>query len=159
MAAAQHENVESTRILFRVPARSPKKRTMPEQRRPGWRYEPDERPKRKHGWDKNEAGFVEEDGVPVGKCPKNMSIAEAEALLNEGVPLGADGGDSAPRRIYAIHGGVLYRAVPTNPGVSYHGFPELPASFWRLPRRSRERVFEYARKRNMEKALRAWLEQ
>jgi len=130
---------------------------MPEQAQPRWRYEPDERPKKKHGWHKDEAGFVELDGVLVGKCPKGMSIDEAETLLNEGVPLVDEDAERAPARIYAIRGGVLYRAVPTGPG-SYHGFPELPDSFSRLPRRYRDRVFDYARRLGLERALRQWLQ-
>lgn len=126
---------------------------------PPWKYEPDETPKKKHGWSKDEAGFVEDDGVLVGKCPKGMTNAEAERLLNDGVELVTSQSPGVtPWRIYAIRGGVLYRAVPTQPG-SYHGFPELPDSFGRLPRRLRDQVFEYARRRGLEKALREWLNQ
>ena len=105
------------------------------------RYAPDEQPKRKHGWHKDEAGFVDQDGVPVGKCPKGLSMEEAERLLNEGIPFDPTGSGALPRAIYAIRGGVLYRAVPTV-GVWYHGFPEHPRHFERLPLRFRRQVFE-----------------
>ncbi len=123
-----------------------------------WRYEPDESPKRKHGWHKDEAGFVDQDGVLVGKCPKRMSVNEAENLLNDGIPFDPTGSADAPQRIYAIRDGVLYRAVPTV-GASYHGFPEHPRYFERLPLRFRRSVFEYARQRGMLDALQEWLDQ
>lgn len=40
---------------------------MPEEIRPRWKYEPDEHPKKKHGWHKDEAGFVDQDGRARGK--------------------------------------------------------------------------------------------
>jgi hypothetical protein len=121
-----------------------------------WRYEADEEPKRKHGWHKDGAGFVDQDGVPVGKCPIGMSREEAEALLNDGIAYDPAGSGGAPPRIYAICDGVLYRAVPTREGV-YHGFPEHPRYFRKLPLRFQERILEHARERGQAEALRRWL--
>ena len=90
-----------------------------------WRYEADEHPKRKHHWRRNVAGFVTQGGVIVGKCPSGMTTEFAEAMLNDGVPWSPlRWRHDYPKRIYNILDGVVYRAVPTNPGVSYHGFPE-----------------------------------
>jgi hypothetical protein len=122
-----------------------------------WKYDAGERPKRKHGWDKDEAGFVEVDGVLVGKCPKRMSNAEAERLLNEGVPHTEEVRGGVPKAIYALRDGVLYCAIPTRVGVSYHGFPMLPARFDRLPVRVRDRVTAYAQNHRIERDLREWL--
>ena len=124
-----------------------------------WEYEADERPKRKHGWRHAYAGFVERYGVAVGKCPNGMSLERASALLNQGIrfdPVGSSG--SWPKRIYILdEDGVLYRAVPTVPGRSYHGFPELPAEFVRLPRFLQEAIWERARELDCEEGLRKWL--
>jgi hypothetical protein len=114
----------------RAPARLQTSMTTPSQP-PPWRYEPDEVPKRKHHWNRPEAGFAPGRGEPlVAKCPNTMSIEVAEALLEEAFPWSPDRWPgSYPKRLYAVHEGVVYRATPTNRGVSYHGFPEHPTKF------------------------------
>jgi hypothetical protein len=90
----------------------------------GWIYEPD--PRRKHSWNKPMAGFVEVNGVQVAMCSSLITIEIAQRMLDEGyrwVPIGSI--DEHPQRIYAIFDGVVYRATPTVPGTSYHGFPEI----------------------------------
>jgi hypothetical protein len=90
-----------------------------------WQYVPDEDPKKKHHWEQNVAGFVEVRGVQVGKCPKNVTMQQAQQLLNSGVEWAPMGWRKPyPKRIYNILNGVVYRATPTIPGQSYHGFPE-----------------------------------
>src|SRR5438128_928968 len=92
-----------------------------------WKYEPDEIPKKKHHWDLDSPGFVVVGGMEVGKCPSGLSLHKAEEILATGIeffPVGHR--HSWPKRIDVVHEGAVYRAVPTNPGVSYHGFPELP---------------------------------
>lgn len=96
-----------------------------------WLYEPDEQPKRKHYWAEDVAGF-EEDGAGqfVGKCPSRLSMQEARQLLDSAFPWSPQSWTRAyPKRLFAVKDGVLYRATPTNPGVSYHGFPEPPSAF------------------------------
>lgn len=123
-----------------------------------WRYET-EHPKRKHGWDRAEAGFEVIQDVPVGKCPNGFSGALAESLLNSGVPFhNSRSGRDWPDRIYVVHEGVLYRATPTNPGRSYHGFPELPSEFNRLPSDVREAIWGVARESGQHDRLRQWLD-
>jgi hypothetical protein len=64
----------------------------------------------------------------VGKCPKSFGADQAEVALNSGFEYyGRRDDEGHPGRIFAVVGGVVYRAMPTLPGVSYHGFPELAA--------------------------------
>ena len=51
-----------------------------------WCYDPGETPKKKHGWNNNEAGFVRVKGRLVGKCPRKLSLEDAERLLRSGIP-------------------------------------------------------------------------
>ena len=122
-----------------------------------WRYEPDENPKRKHAWSRAHAGFVVVQGVEVGKCPNNISIAEAGRLLNTGIPVHAPRSATPyPTRIYVIHDGVVYRATPTNPGVSYHAFPEKADEFRRLPRGVQGAILSEADRLGHGEAVRRW---
>jgi hypothetical protein len=123
-----------------------------------WKYE--ESPDRKHKreWEGAEPGFVRERGDIVGKCPTSITIRSAEMLLNSGVeysPLRWPHG--YPDRIYNIHEGQLYRATPTNPGTSYHGFPEHPTRAQKLPKELKDRILEMARKKNCEAQVRRCL--
>ena len=49
-----------------------------------------------------------------------------------------------PTRIYVVHDGVVYRAKPTNPGVSYHAFPETSEELQKLPRATLRAIRERA---------------
>jgi hypothetical protein len=71
---------------------------------------------------------VRQGGGWVGKCPKSITDQVAQNLLNQAVPepdpFRLPGRVSAwPKRLYAVHKGVIYEAVPTIPGKSYHGYP------------------------------------
>lgn len=95
-----------------------------------WLYEPEGWPKLKHHWQREEAGFVEVGSELVAKCPLGMSLRDAQALLDVSVPYFPPRWSRPyPQRLYAVNAGVVYRATPTNPGVSYHGFPEHPRLF------------------------------
>jgi hypothetical protein len=52
-----------------------------------WLYEPDDDPKRKHHWNRNEAGFVTVGAIFVAKCPSGMSLRLAQTLLDTGMRL------------------------------------------------------------------------
>ena len=131
-----------------------------EEQAPRWKYDPGESPKIKHGWSQDKAGFVRRDKGLIGKCPKGMTNGEAERLLNDGIPDSSVRGDAEhPGRVYVVHDGVLYRAVPTLAGVSYHGFPEDPKEFDRLDDDLQRRIWERAHSLGQEKALKTWLRQ
>jgi hypothetical protein len=86
-------------------------------------YDPgDSRPK--HKWKRTYAGFRSQDGKLIGKCPCTIGLPDATDLLNSGAPwFNPTINDGTPDRIYNVHDGVIYEAVPTERGKSYHGFP------------------------------------
>ncbi len=124
-----------------------------------WAYEPDEVPKRKHRWGNDYAGFVEVGGNLVGKCPTSMTMDRAEKLLNDGIPWSPGNWRRPyPKRIYVIgDDGVLYRATPTNPGRSYHGFPEHYLLFPDGSQNLRKQLLQVARERGCEDKVREWM--
>ena len=90
-------------------------------------YEPRPRhgqlPKQK--WNKSyaavEAGW---GGEKVGMCPAGLSQDTLEHLLNSGIfYFGHAPAQEHPQSIFNVYDGVPYRAVKTNPGKSFHGFP------------------------------------
>ena len=135
--------------------------STPSRRGPGhppWRYEPDENPKRKHKGVKPEPEIVFDGNKFIGKCPSNLSLKEAERLLNGGIPWNPpDWSKPWPKKIYVVHEGVPYCAVVTQEGRSYHGFPEHPANLMRLLRRFLEDLGERARQMGRESDFRRWM--
>ena len=125
-----------------------------------WVYEPQENPKWKHYWDRDHAGLIKVEQRIVGKCPATMSLSDAQALLNDAVPYYAPRWyRSYPTRLYAVSGGVVCRTAVTNPGVSYHGFPEQPDGF---PNKGNARevkrlLLEQAKQQGCEKEVRRWM--
>jgi hypothetical protein len=104
-----------------------------------------ENPDRKHkrGWDKPSPDFVEVNGELVGKCPTTITVEMATKLLNLGIPYFPPRWPRAyPERIYNIYEGQLYRATPTVPGVSYHGFPEHPTKAQKLPKALKQQILD-----------------
>ncbi len=88
-----------------------------------WRYDPGEK-RTKHKWAKDYPGFVNQDGCPVGKCPKSMTRYTAESLLNKGVAWSNPNLErSYPNAIFNVHEGVIYKATITEHARSYHGYP------------------------------------
>lgn len=124
-----------------------------------WRYQPDESPKRKHAWDRDEAGFLEvAPGQLVAKCPSSVSVDEAQGLLGSAIPWSPRSWRREhPRRLYVVRQGVLYRATPTVPGRSYHGFPEHPSGFPRGARGLKRAILDRARELGCEHELRRWM--
>lgn len=127
------------------------------------RYEPDEKPKKKHHWPHDYPGFVEHpprSGTHVGKCPSSLTPALAEPILRRGVGFNPPRWDKPwVERIYVVHQGTVYRATITNPNTpSYHGFPELPARFPKH-RELREAVLKLATEESAasESQVRKWL--
>lgn len=123
-----------------------------------WTYEPDETPKRKHQWDRDEAGFAQVGPHQVAKCPRNLSLEQAQLLLDVGIPWSPKSWRyDYPKRLYAVHQGVVYRGTPTVPGRSYHGFPELPGNFPRGARDLQERILQQARDTGWEQEVKRWM--
>ncbi|MCC7495278.1 MAG: hypothetical protein IT204_23215 [Fimbriimonadaceae bacterium] len=91
----------------------------------------------------------------VGKCPCGMSNAEAEAILNSGMGE-YDPGDEHPKKIYAVHNGVVYIAMRNNDGNAYHGYPatrrDVVGSAYRY-------VLEMADRDQCMQAAKAWLKE
>lgn len=122
-----------------------------------WRYERGEG-RHKHRWSNDYAGFKPTEKGPVGMCPKHITEKVATEILNQGVPYYEDDDDSAPARIFAVYRGVIYECVPTQPGVSWHGYP------WRgdqkkrsLPRRIERRLEQQAEESGYGNEFRQWL--
>ncbi|WP_269900171.1 hypothetical protein [Paenalcaligenes faecalis] len=77
----------------------------------------------KHRWNKDEAGFEPGARGAIGKCPKSISQDIATKILAKGYPYFDQPDDEQPAKIYSVYKGVIYEAVPTIPGVSWHGYP------------------------------------
>jgi hypothetical protein len=123
-----------------------------------WCYDPGDR-RRKHRWGKDEAGFLDSPSGPVGKCHRSINHEIATKLLREGVVYHAPGTDM-PEHVYAVYRGVIYEAAPTQPGVSFHGYP------WRgnqgrpaLPPRILRQLEQCAEAEGYGGAFKTWLKQ
>ncbi|WP_198004660.1 hypothetical protein [Thioalkalivibrio sp. ALE20] len=134
---------------------------MTDENGPRWRYERGEG-RTKHLWHNDYAGFEPSPKGPVGKCPKSITRDLAEELLNkEAIPFYESEDSQWPDRFHAVYRGVIYEAVPTQPGYSYHAYP------WRgdlrgptfLTRKTLKALREKADKRGKTKELESWLRQ
>lgn len=123
-----------------------------------WTYEPDPQRKHKKGWTNDFPGFVTVANTLVGKCPHNLTNEECEEFLNQGVEYRPRRWrHSYPDRIYNIINGVVYRATPTVPGKSYHGFPERQERVAELPRELRKRLLALAEQKGCREEVEKWL--
>jgi len=125
-----------------------------------WRYQVDETRKVKHHWSNDYAGFTRDGGELVGKCPSSMTTAQAEQLLNtQGVQWRNPRLPALawPDSIYVVDRGVVYRAVPTVAGASYHAFPELPERLRSLPKQLREQILLVADRLGCKKEVEEWM--
>lgn len=114
-----------------VPITSDRGRLMP------FIYDPGQG-RTKHRWNKDYAGFVSSGRGYVGKCPNTMALEKAQELLDTGFPVYDE--DQYPEYVFNVFGGVVYVAVHTEPGKSYHGYP------WRGDRGMGPGIPEYVRK-------------
>jgi hypothetical protein len=124
-----------------------------------WKYERGDG-RFKHRWDRPYAGFVPGSKGQVGKCSCKITQSIAEKILNQGIPLPVDEmrGETYPKKMYCVHEGVIYEAVPTTPGISYHGYP------WRgdlkgrtpIPRWIMRTLRKMAEQQGFAKEFRAW---
>lgn len=90
-------------------------------------YEPREGIRSKHKWKHSYPGEAPKKGSErIGLCPSGIPQATLNELLNTGIQYRPEGWDKPhPKAIYNVYQGVPYRALPTNPERSYHGFPCL----------------------------------
>lgn len=126
---------------------------------PAWLYQVDEDRKRKHHWTEDRAGFIEVNGEIVGKCPVSIAVSEAQHLLNaQSVPyFNPRAPGPNPDRLYVVHRGVVYRAVPTVAGKSFHAFPELPARLRALPKAVRTQIVSLADQLGCKGEVEEWI--
>lgn len=117
-----------------------------------WIYERGEH-RHKHCWGKEEPGFIPSGRGEVGKCPKSIQDEEAQRLLDTGIPFYAREGGNYPSSIFAVRQGVIYEAVPTRPGHSYHGYP------WRgtIPESILEQLKKRAEAEGYDKEFKQWV--
>lgn len=87
---------------------------------PNWQYDAGEH-RHKHCWNRPYADVLSEGAHRIGKCPNSLSKEQARVLLTDAVYV-PKGGVAQPERMWTVHEGVIYEAVPTQPG-SYHGYP------------------------------------
>lgn len=123
-----------------------------------WQYDPGEG-KKKHAWNRDEAGFDPSGKGPIGKCHCSITREFAETLLNNGFSVFADGDPDVPERIYNVYKGVVYEARRTEYGKSFHGFP------WRgdkgisrrIPARIIKQLEARAKKANELREFKRWM--
>lgn len=115
----------------------------------------------KHRWNKDEAGFEPSKRGAVGKCPKSITQEVATAILAKGILYYDQPDDAQPAKIYSVYKGVIYEAVPTTPGVSWHGYPwrgDLPGRNT-LTRKIKNRLRIIAEAENYTKEHEQWLKE
>lgn len=78
--------------------------------------------RKKHCWNHDYADFIEKNGAFIGKCPNTITDEMAKSILNSGVAFRKHGCQEI-EYIYSVFKGVVYEAVPTRPGKSFHGYP------------------------------------
>lgn len=116
----------------------------------------------KHCWAEPRADFIATGVGAIGKCPSTLSKDQARELLNdaefEGKTPDQTVADVMPERVWNVHEGVIYEAVPSGPGA-YHGYP------WRgrpnrnrLAREIKRALQQKAEQQGYGRELKDWLE-
>ena len=79
----------------------------------------------KHRWKKNYAGFSDFQRNIVGKCPNDITLEQAQNLLEEAItdPPDEFNTDPYPKRLYNVYKGVIYLAIGDGRSNRYHAFP------------------------------------
>ena len=130
-----------------------------------WTYERgDQDGRKKHRWNRDEAGFFPGGKGPIGKCPKHITQEIAQSALDEGVPfaISADEDEDEekmPDKIYMVYQGVIYEAAVTVPGHSFHAYPwrgDLPGRL-RLPNSILRKLEAKLKNEGEKQIFRKWL--
>jgi hypothetical protein len=120
-------------------------------------YDPGEH-RTKHCGLSVDAQFEMNGSIKIGKCPSSLSKQVAQTLLQTGLPDPDTLENGHPKRIYAVYDGVVYQAVPTIPGISYHGFPWCgKPGHNRLPRAIKRELEQWAAETGCSDKLKEWL--
>lgn len=125
-----------------------------------WKYERGEG-RYKHRWKNDYAGFKPSRKGPIGKCPKSIDEALANEILNSGVPYYEFDDSEFPDKIFCLYRGVVYEAVPTQPGISWHGYPwrgDLPGRL-PLPRKIQRKLEKMAKTDGYFDEYKAWMKE
>ncbi len=127
-----------------------------------WTYDPAEH-RFKHCWNRPYADVIKDGSQVVGKCPNTLSKATARDLLDDAeyedkeAQDGFKTGEFQPHRIWNVHEGVVYEAVPTQAG-SYHGYPWCGRpGMNRLPVKVRMALAQKAVAQGFEHEFKAWM--
>jgi hypothetical protein len=109
--------------------------------------------RKKHCWNRPYAGFMPERRGAVGKCANTITDVVAQGLLESGLYVPSDADDVCyPDEIFNIYQGVVYVAVPTRPGESYHGYPYRG----RLTKRLYDALQARATEQNCDREFEKW---
>jgi hypothetical protein len=92
--------------------------------------------------------------MAIGKCPSNLTSEDCEMMLR-GAVSGPNGDRDIdfPKKLYAVHEGVVYEAQTTTAGLSYHGYPFRG----RLSRKLILELREMAKRKECEKEFDVWV--
>jgi len=116
---------------------------------------------RKHAPRGAEPSWKKSNGKVITTCPNTFDKATAKTLLNDERRFEwrePRDPTAHPDAIWMIHDGVLYRAEPTNVGVSFHGFPETKAKLDDcLTKKQQRALFAWAEALGTLRELKAWL--
>jgi hypothetical protein len=123
-------------------------------------YDPAEH-RHKHCWSEPRAAFVETGSASIGKCPSTLPKELARQLVNEAEFEGKLDGQTVatamPDRVWNVHEGIIYEAVPSRAGA-YHGYPwRGRPSRNRLPRSVKRTLHQKAIAQGFEREFRDWL--
>lgn len=120
-----------------------------------WNYDAAEH-RIKHCWNKPYADFVLSGSHVHGKCPNTLSKDQARLLLKDAVFVPKEG-VSQPDKMWNVHEGVIYEAVPTRLG-SYHGYPwHARPGMNRLPRQIMKDLTQMAIKKGCYQEFKDWM--
>lgn len=124
--------------------------------KPKWRYDPAEH-RIKHCWHKPEADFVKSGSHIHGKCPNTLTKMFAESLLVDAVHLPVEIEGSQPSKLWTVHEGVIYEAVPSGPDA-FHGYPWCSRpGMNRLPRQIQKALVAMAEKKGYTREYKDWM--
>ncbi len=92
--------------------------------------------------------------MAVGKCPNNLDVAACEEILVDAIA-GSNGDRDIdfPKKLYAVHDGVIYEAQTTDWGKSYHGYPFRG----HLSRKLLKKLQEIAAEKECETEFESWV--